>query len=389
MSDLTPGRYALLHTSDLHLTEGSRRFPEHLGIFDAIVDEGIARQVSAWCVPGDYFGTKVPYRSTIVERNALAMRLRRMADYAPVFGCYGNHDFPGDLDIFELIEGRHPIIMASRPLVQTVGDFRVYFLPYPSKRWVMADGGIATRIDDQNAMMVDGLRQVLAAWRSDAEHAREMGLVPIGIMHVNIGGSHTAGGEVLIGQEIELAPHDLDELGLSYIALGHIHKAQRMATAAYYSGNPWGENFGEPGTKSFQVASVDEGGLAFLEVVPTSSRPVVTLTAVYDHDTGHVRLPEHPSVVNADVRVKVAIPQEVWATCDVDRLRMDLPDAASVDIRRTMIPTERVRCEAIRTATTTAERLRAWFTSLGDDAPETARQDRALAKLAMLEAEEG
>jgi DNA repair exonuclease SbcCD nuclease subunit len=78
---------------------------------------------------------------TIEDRNALAGRLARMAACAPVVLCYGNHDLPGDLDVFAKLKSKYPIAVVDTPRVLTievatkqgVRTAAIFVLPYPTE----------------------------------------------------------------------------------------------------------------------------------------------------------------------------------------------------------------------------------------------------------------
>src|SRR3990167_5962571 len=102
----------LIHVGDVHLQHGHPRNADRLASLDQIVDEGRQLdQLGAWLLPGDLFHA----RSTVADRNDLAERLALMADVAPVVVVRGNHDQPGDLDIFSRLKARWPVSLATRP----------------------------------------------------------------------------------------------------------------------------------------------------------------------------------------------------------------------------------------------------------------------------------
>ena len=96
--------HEFVHLGDLHL-RGDRRNLQRLAALDQAIAVGMAMaHLEAWLWPGDLNDR----RMTIDDRNALAERLRTMADFAPVVICCGNHDLPGDLDVFARLRTRYP-----------------------------------------------------------------------------------------------------------------------------------------------------------------------------------------------------------------------------------------------------------------------------------------
>lgn len=386
----------ILHSSDWHVTEG-KRFDEAVDVLRSIVKHGIDAGVDAWFVPGDFFGTAVPHRSSPRERLAVADIFGSMADHAPVFAVYGNHCFPEDLELLARLRAKLPIVVASRPTVVTAGAIRAYLMPYPSKRFFLANDSVKIDIAGQTLAMEGGLRAILAAWRLDAEQARDRGEYPVAAMHLNVAGSATAGGEVLIGQEIELSKHDLDELGMDYVALGHLHLQQRVADRAWYCGSPYGQSFGEPDRKAFLVIDLEHGADPVVTSVPTPARRILTVRYEsregrphflgMDQDCGS-EICMGEEYEGAEVRVLVEVGEDEVATFPFDRIEEDVRSlgAHSVKLERRILPKTRVRSEAITKAVTLEEQLDAYFESLATP-PDAEQRARVLEKLAELHTE--
>src|SRR3990167_6939287 len=117
----------ILHTGDLHLTEGPR-FADTMRCLEHVVAVGQERGVALWLVGGDLTGTTVPHVATVAERNGIAAILQDMAVRAPVVVIQGNHDAPGDLDIYERLGARHPIYKVARPEIVFTGGAAVFRL---------------------------------------------------------------------------------------------------------------------------------------------------------------------------------------------------------------------------------------------------------------------
>lgn len=374
----------IAHTGDWHITEGPR-FESTLRCLDFIVAEGTERRVDLWLVPGDLTGTTVPHKMTILERITIADILQRMAQVAPVVVVYGNHDFPGDLEIFSRLRAPFTVHVASRPETFAICGARVYCLPYPQKRFLVAQQGMGA-VEQQNQVAGGLLRAILMEWSADRrEHADKPAVLAA---HLNIGGSRVAGGEVLIGQEIELAPIDLEALGVDYAALSHIHLHQQMASNAWYAGSPDRSNFGETDEKGFLLACISPTGTT-VERVLTPARRLVTVHCEWGELDGQWcwtadDVPAAATLNGTEVRLRVDVPEEGRANCPVEKLEAQLRAEGALNVKRELriIPKVRVRSEAIRTAHTTAEKLTAWFDSVGTPSEQ---RTRVLEKLAVLE----
>ena len=298
----------IAHLGDLHLTEGPR-FESTLKCLRYVVEDGVEHGVQLWLVGGDLSGTTVPHKATPAERNALAEIFIAMAAIAPVVICEGNHEAPEDLSIYGKLRAPHPIAAITRPLALTVAGCRMYVLPYPSKRHFVAAAG-AGALEQQKVKVEGGLQAILSEWRADRrEHAD---LPAVLLAHINIGGCHVAGGEVLIGQEIELAPRDLDELGIGYAALSHIHLHQQVSQVGWYAGSPDRSNFGETDEKGYVIADVTAAGGLTVTRRLTPAQRLVTIRAEWGVDgdvTGWIGddVPRAAEISGAEVRVLVQV----------------------------------------------------------------------------------
>lgn len=371
-----------LQTGDLHITEGPR-FEDDRTVIQAIVESGKREVVDFWIVAGDLTGTTVPHRMTPKERNLLAEAFQKMTAIGPVVIVYGNHDFEGDLDIFSRLDGVYPIKVVSRPeaFEVVVGRpskiVRVFALPYPSKRFLLQEA-VEEGVEGQKATAEGHLRAVLGEWRVEVQALDAA--ANVFVSHLNIGGSVVAGGEVMIGNEIELSVGDLQDLeaaGMDYLALSHIHKAQEMTSRAFFAGSPTGHNFGETDPKGWNVVTINREDVVDVHVerVPSPARRFVTVDAeVSTHEvfrTGikegeliKLRLPTDLGDVNdAEVKLRVSIPEEWAAAAEIDPLLIELikRGAYTIKVERIIIPMVRVRSESVAKAETTREAVEAYL----------------------------
>ena len=133
--------HTFVHLGDLHLRPDARN-AQRLTTLDQVITEGLEIEgLAAWLFPGDLNHG----RMSIDDRNALAERLQRMASAAPVVICPGNHDQPGELDVFGRLEARWPIAVVNRPDVISVRtatgiEAAIFVLPYPTKGALVAAG---------------------------------------------------------------------------------------------------------------------------------------------------------------------------------------------------------------------------------------------------------
>src|SRR5262252_924834 len=104
----------LLHTSDLHITEGPR-FADQAKVLQAIVQSAAAGQVDASLICGDLCGIPVPHTATVTERALLAGFFQALAELGPVVIVRGNHDDLDDIQLYRRLAGRYPILVSVTP----------------------------------------------------------------------------------------------------------------------------------------------------------------------------------------------------------------------------------------------------------------------------------
>lgn len=239
--------HTFIHLGDLHLHPGARN-EERRAAVDQIIDESRSVDVAAWLWPGDLFDS----RSTIDDRNWLASRLQQMAGIAPVVICDGNHDLPGDLQVFSKLAAAHPIYVISAPSVLRLrlatGAFAsLAVLPYPTRAGLLAAGTPSPSVTDAAR---EALEAIFRGFADQLEMARAKGDITAFIGHVNVAGSITSVGQPNVGKEIEIDSALLDMLGPIYKGLNHIHKGQRIG-GAWYPGSVAPQNYGEIERKAY------------------------------------------------------------------------------------------------------------------------------------------
>lgn len=378
---------------DPHLTDGPR-FDETCACLNFCVEDGIAQGAQLWLVTGDLVGHTVPYRSSPRERLALATLFQRMATVGPVVIITGNHDSPGDHALFGRLRAPHPIVLVEDDpaVLDTLGvPATVYALPFQHKRhWLTRLN--AEGLDDQDRAVEDGLRGVFAGWRERAATERVTGRAAIMVGHIAVANALLAGGEIMPpGQEITLALGDLDDVGMDFVALGHIHQRQEMRPNAWFVGTASRSTFAEVDPKGYVLADVAPGMPPVVHVRQTPARPFFTIDAEWaqrEDGTWGWSQNQAPIVTDAEVRIRVTVPEEAMATADYDALEAECRRAGAhaVKIERRVRPKQELRCPAVIVATTLEAQLDAYWNSLpAHEAPDAAQRARCLAKLPLLQ----
>ncbi|MGH8885277.1 MAG: metallophosphoesterase family protein [Egibacteraceae bacterium] len=249
----------ILHTSDWHVgrtIRGRSRADEHEAVLAEIARIARAERVDLVLVAGDQFDTAAP---TPEAERIVYRALCDLADTgAHVVAVAGNHDHPHRLAaVAPLLASRgvHARGVLARPdeggvLTLRARDgetARVALVPFLSQRHLIRAAQLMAFDADEHAGRYDaGVRHVVAQMTS----AFTPDTVNLVCAHLLIAGGTLGGGE--------RAAHTIFDYAVSaaafpaaahYVALGHLHRAQRIPAACpvHYSGSPLQLDFGETG----------------------------------------------------------------------------------------------------------------------------------------------
>ena len=329
----------LLHTADWHVGKrlhGVSRDDEHRAVLAEMADLATRHEVDAVVVAGDLFDQPNPSAeaSTLVHEGLLA--LREAAGRLVV--VTGNHDSPRRW-------------LAVDGLLRAAGIDLIAEVRPPE------DGGRVTiRGRDGSECDLIGLPWIFE--RRLARTATALGIPPAGdyregmrgvlahlcaaqrdrgVPQVLVGHAHL--GEAEVGPDARLLPAGGSHAipagvfpeSLSYVALGHIHKPQRLTGAAvptHYAGSPLQLDFGEAGEgKSVCLVDVEPGRPAAVrELGLTDGRPLTRLRGTLDELEEQQVHADHDCWLGVTVRCTRAEPGLA------DRAREICPRAIAIDI---------------------------------------------------------
>lgn len=367
-----------IHVGDLHLGPNARN-ADRLRALDQILEEsdGI-EQLGAWLIPGDLNHA----RMTIEDRNALASRLTAMALRAPVLICYGNHDLPGDLNVFSRLRTEWPVLVFERPTVHTLklatgAHAAVFVLPYPTEAGLVSMGV-------GPAQMVQTAYEALQAIFRDAaaqlQDARARGDLTLAIGHVNVAGAITSTGQPNIGAEIEIDKALIQMLGVEYVGLNHIHKGQ-FIDGAWYPGSVCRLDWGEVDPKRYLVITYREDGTALVDEHP------IDVAGLY-HVEGHLHRDRFDWRVTNGPDGAPLEPPTTWKGCEVrvrarfyqsekNLLEMakagifaNFADAKRFELELIAVPDRALRAPEVAAAKTLEEKVAAWARATKTTVPE-------------------
>jgi DNA repair protein SbcD/Mre11 len=285
----------IVHTSDWHIGrrwKGIQRLDELEAALEGLATFIEKQSVDLVLHTGDVFESRNPPAEAEHLVNRFLVRIGRTGAHMLVIA--GNHDDPLRLDARSLLTEFVNVQILGRPRPARRGGTRtlvtrqgekavVAALPFASPgAWVSALdlAGEEARARSRYARMFElAVKDLCGAFRQDA--------VNILMAHTHLEGALFGDSQrrVHIAEDWAASPKALPTTA-SYIALGHIHKPQRMAgpVPAYYAGSLLQMDFSEAGEeKTFVVVTTAPGKparTAQIEHVPyEGGLPLVDLRA--------------------------------------------------------------------------------------------------------------
>jgi exonuclease SbcD len=308
----------LLHTSDWHLGQTLHDFDrsyEHQRFLNWLLDTLEAEQIDALLIAGDVFDNPNPSADAQKQFYHFLVDAKRRVPQLDIAIIAGNHDSAGRLEAPASLlqafgvtvvgcarnaQGELELGRLIAPLRNRQGDITAWCLAIPFLR-----PGDVPKVATAGDAYLEGIRQL---YRQALDHALErwengQAIIALGHCHMN-GGQTSEDSErrIVIGGA-EALPVDLFDASITYTALGHLHRAQKVGgqKRVRYSGSPLPMSFTEI-DYPHQVVRVDLDGGAVRDI---TSLPVPRPTEL-------LRVPAQPAPID-----------EV-----LDRLKaLDLPDA--------------------------------------------------------------
>lgn len=242
------------------------------GIAEVAADEA----VDLVLVAGDLFDVSAP--SAESER-IVYEALLNLANVAPVVVVAGNHDHPRRLEaVAPLLELGRVTVVALPKRADEGGivrfpdlDARVALLPFLSQRAIVNVDDLMALDPDQHDGKYAGRLGAIIAKLTDEMPTDQ---VNIFCSHLTVHGGVMGGGE----RTAHVFPYAIAAQmfpgSLSYVALGHLHRLQKVPAAApvWYSGSPMQLDFGEvDDTKGVLVVEAEPGLPATVREVPLAA----------------------------------------------------------------------------------------------------------------------
>lgn len=334
----------IVHTSDWHVGrrwKGIQRLDEMEAVLDTLAGFIERESIDLVLHSGDAFDSRNPSGESERLVNEFLVRVGRAGARTVVIA--GNHDDPQRFDARALLATGANVHILGRPRsASRGGTFKletrggetavVAALPFASPgMWVSAldlAGDEASARTRYAHLFQRAVGNLCAAYRDDA--------VNLLVAHTHLEGAVFGESErrVHLSEDWAATPQTLPATA-TYIALGHIHKPQKVAGTlpAWYGGSPLQLDFGEVGQeKTFAAVEATPRRPARVEHVPyEGGRPLRDVEGTLDEltdyaggngDDGWLRVTVKLAAKDPDINRKV---RELLPNALV--VRVDLPES--------------------------------------------------------------
>ncbi|PST90156.1 exonuclease sbcCD subunit D [Photobacterium sp. NCIMB 13483] len=277
----------IIHTSDWHLghqLHGYSRATEHQAFLDWLADTLEQQQADALLVAGDIFDTANPAASAWEMLYRFLARLAKTLPKLDVVMIGGNHDSPSKLDApqallkafdLHLVGGIHRLdngeLDCERmlvPLTNANGEQAAWVLAVPFLRSADLRTENLAETDDR---LIKGVEVLYAEMTAAARERKQPQQALIGMGH-----AYMASGKIsemserrVLGGNQHALPATIFADDVSYVALGHLHLAQKVAKQEHvrYCGSPIPLSMAER-NYSHQIVMVELDGTDVTNIEP-------------------------------------------------------------------------------------------------------------------------
>ena len=280
----SPKIIKIIHTADFHLgatfkqiigpkTEEKRRedFKKNLKY---IIDTAIKRNVDLFLISGDIFQRSDPSPKDFVDFARQVGRLAEAGIHTVIIA--GNHDKPkiagAQNPLQGLVEAKAPFFhyvqsLPETPLILDVKDSKIGIVPIPyiDPRIVQMLSGIS----------YEGFIKEKIGTLKDHPEIKDADYTIL-MAHLILSGAKVSDDFLRYGEEPRVGRGSLYEDHFDYIALGHVHKPQKIGNKICYPGSIERLNFAEEKeNKSFLYIEIKPDNIS-IEEIPLHCRPMIT-----------------------------------------------------------------------------------------------------------------
>lgn len=330
----------ILHTADWHIgnyrgpvSDGMNlRHQDILNCLEFLVEKAESEFPDVVLISGDIFNSAVLNEKNAIPEVGEACRIiRRLSMTCPVVAMLGtpNHDNPERFDLLKDVFRDNPdVYVVDSPMVLRLDGMDIALVPGFDKNYYRAKFPGLSK-EEENGVFTEELGKIVLGLRAQCSPEGNGQVMNILMSHYTVPGCDMESGQVAFYNRSEpvLLNETLEAAGFDLVALGHIHKPQKLSTAdnVYYSGAINTLNFNDEGQKrGFWIHEFDPGTRELeSRFVVTPYREMRTIALNGDDIAGILdgTWPELPDVREKIVRVRYECTGEQQKAFQTDTLR--------------------------------------------------------------------
>ena len=346
----------ILATADWHLKD--KDIEEAEKCLDFLIETARSEKVDLIINAGDTFDSQEIKLDSKAARLAVRV-VSELADIAPVAIIIGTSSHDGKSpEILRFAKGMFPVYVASMPEqifffghgfyknmdgCTAKPDAIITLIPQPNKQFFQTNSGIA----DSDQEIGNAMSGLFSGFGVQAEG---FDCPHILVGHFNVSGAMLSNGQVRTGMDVEVSLEQIDLARPDLVALGHIHKSQKLGAHTFYSGSLYHQNWGEMEPKGFYLHEFIDEELTSSRFIETPAKKLSRIS--FDYTVGEITGID-ANVINGVKGTFARLDYKVWQD-DADKIDkeaiteiMKAAGALDVDIRIVRVPRQNVRSEAV------------------------------------------
>lgn len=268
----------IIHTADWHIGHelyGYDREADFEDFFARLVRLMAEEQPDALLVSGDVYDSYMPSNAAVRQLNTALLSLHEASPETEIILTAGNHDSGLRLEAaappwlshrIHLIGTVDPTLERNRIEIEGKGVVMAIPFCYPAN------------FPHQESDKVEERQK--SFFRRVSERLSKESLPTVLMAHLYLSGVQLNGSRQprdIVGGSEAMPLSDIGT-GYDYLALGHIHRRQRLSKQAHYSGSPLPISFDEPAEHGVLVVELHKGKAPRVDFrALTTARPLLTL----------------------------------------------------------------------------------------------------------------
>lgn len=278
----------ILHTADLHLGKTLHEvslFASQKKMLGDLCTLLAQDNYAALIIAGDIYDRCVPSAESVSLFSSFLQNIKRSMPRLPIYLIPGNHDSAQRLSFAQELLKQQGVFIAQDPeestrphlLCHEGETVQLFLLPF-------LHAGAFSYLDEENTTcLIHTQSELLQEDSRRLQRAVSLDTPSILVAHLfTQKGISCESERPFVGNAVYADPHWFDFF--TYVALGHLHKCQKITERMYYSGSPLPYSFDEANTQKVALSvEIHCNTKGFpIHVTPLPLEPLIPLRTIRD-----------------------------------------------------------------------------------------------------------